>query len=187
MGPIHRISEILPERPEYQQKQTYIKLYRQGEIGKYPQGSIAYQWNTAIFSGFNVGATLENVETSAPVRSKILTLNADTKNITLPTGYNTTIASQYDVGVSHVYIQTNRYIQGMDLTAEDVEVYLGWQTNTHSGVNLCQVTKQYSLIDTDDLVVIDWEVDQNLINNCSGNFLFEISIKQVEELPNNKF
>jgi hypothetical protein len=68
------------------------------------EATIKYQWNTAIFSGFNIGATLENVETSMPVRSKILTLNPDTKNIILPTGYNTTIASQYDIGTTHVYL-----------------------------------------------------------------------------------
>jgi hypothetical protein len=39
-----------------------------------------------------------------PVRSKILTLNIDTKNIILPAGYNTTIASNWDIGTVDVYI-----------------------------------------------------------------------------------
>lgn len=145
------------------------------------EATIKYQWNTAIFSGFNIGATLENVETSMPVRSKILTLNPDTKNIMLPAGYNTTIASQYDIGTTHVYLQAPRYIHNMDLFDSSVGVYCGWHLPESCGIDRCQVSKQYSLIETDDLVLITWNVDQDLITNCSGNFSFELSVKQFNK------
>lgn len=154
--------------------QCVISIYDMDEV-------IKYQWNTAIFSGFNIGATLENVETSAPVRSKILTLNIDTKNIMLPAGYNTTIASQYDIGVARVYIQAPRYIHDIDLLDDSVGIYCGWHLPESGGIDRCQVNKQYSLIETDDLVLITWNVDQDLITNCNGNFSFELSVKQFNK------
>jgi hypothetical protein len=155
--------------------------FRIMETGNTEPGAIKYQWNTAPFTSLSIGTTLENVDVKAPTKDKILTLNAQTRNITLPTGYNTTIATKGDVGTAFVYIQCPRYIAGMDLTSDGIKKYLGWSAGEFSGINECNVEKIYSEVETDDLVMLTWDVDENLTANYAGNFAFELSFKQFKK------
>jgi hypothetical protein len=47
----------------------------------------------------------------------------------------------------------------MDLLDSSVGVYCGWHLPESCGIDRCQASKQYSLIETDDLVLITWNVD----------------------------
>jgi hypothetical protein len=143
-------------------------------------GVIKYQWNTAPFTSLSIGATLDKVDIKAPAKDKILTLSTQTRNITLPAGYNTTIATQGDVGTTFVYIQCPRYIAGMDLTSDKIKKYLGWSAGEYSGINECAVEKIYSEVETDDLVILTWDVDEKLTASYAGNFSFELSFKQFK-------
>lgn len=162
----------------YESSSCKITAYKENNSSS---DTIKYQWNTAPFISLSIGATLDNVDVKVPTKDKILTLSTQTRNITLPAGYNTTIASQYDIGTTHVYIQAPRYIHNMDLLDSSVGVYCGWHLPESDGIDRCQVTKQYSLLETDDLVLITWDVDQDLITNCNGNFSFELSVKQFNQ------
>jgi hypothetical protein len=151
-------------------------------------GVIKYQWNTAPFKSLSVGETMENVDVKMPTKDKILTLNPHTRNITLPAGYNTTIATQGDVGTTEVYIQVPRYIAGMDLAggAKNLETSIRWYaTNSLYGINPCSISKIYGKAQsestaTKDWVLLTWEVDQGLINQHTGQFSFEINIREYE-------
>jgi hypothetical protein len=70
-----------------------------------------------------------------------------------------------------------RYVKEMDLLDPKVHVYCGWDCGL-TGIDECEVKKQYSLIESDDLVLVTWKVGQQLINNADGAFSFEISIKE---------
>ena len=59
------------------------------------QGLTAFSWNTAKFSGLNVGETVNYIGVgSFPAKDEILIINTDTKNITAPSGYNNTIENR---------------------------------------------------------------------------------------------
>lgn len=146
-------------------------------------GVIKYQWNTAPFKSLSVGETMENVDVKIPTTDKILTLNPYTRNITLPVGYNTTIAMQGDVGTTEVYIQAPRYIAGIDLCSQNTKVYINWTISTYENPDLCEVKELYSQVEKDDLALILWKPHQTLINN-SGQFSFEISIKEFDDVRN---
>jgi hypothetical protein len=146
-------------------------------------GVIKYQWNTAPFKSLSVGETMENVDVKIPTEDKILTLNPHTRSITLPAGYNTTIAMQGDIGTTEVYIQAPRYIAGMDLCNNNTKVFANWSISTYSNPDLCEIKQIYSQVEKDDLVLILWKPHQNLINN-SGQFSFEISIKEFDNVDN---
>jgi hypothetical protein len=140
---------------------------------------IKYQWNTAPFRSLLVGETLENVDVKAPEKNKILTLNTNTRKITLPSGYNTTIATQGDVGITEVYIETSRYIGGMDLLDEKVNTIIRWEDSqgvVHS--ENCATSKMYSIIEEDDLVLITWRPSPALINHYAGMFSFYVLINK---------
>jgi hypothetical protein len=159
----------------YETSSCKITAYKEN---KGSSDTIKYQWNTAPFTSLSIGATLDNVDVKAPTKDKILTLNTQTRNITLPVGYNTTIATQGDVGTAFVYIQCPRYIAGLDLTNIEVKKYLGWSAGEKSGINECSITKIYSEVEKDDLVMLTWDVDENLTCDYAGNFSFELSFKK---------
>ena len=140
---------------------------------------IKYQWNTAPFTSLSIGTTMENVDVKTPTKDKILILNPQTRNITLPAGYNSVVAIKGDVGMSEIFIQAPRYINTLDLT--DVNVYINWYVNEElSGRNKCRVEDVYSENTTDNLVIIHWQIDPKLTTECVGEFSFSCVIEEHE-------
>ena len=85
----------------------------------------------------------------------------------MPIGYNMIIGMQGDVGTTEVYIQAPRYIVGIDLLANNTESCIGWRIDENNcGIDKCIVEKLYSEVEADDLVLLTWKLDQDLINHC---------------------
>jgi hypothetical protein len=84
------------------------------------------------------------------------------------------------VGITEVYIETSRYIGGMDLLDEQVNTIVQWKDSeeiVHSEED-CTVSKIYSIVEEDDLVLITWHPSPALINHHTGTFGFYVLINK---------
>ena len=89
-----------------------------------------YSWNTATYKGFSIGeafteATQSFDDMSFPPQNKILNIITDTKQITMPSGYNNIIANYGDKGTK-VYFSADSNINGVNIMSDavDVSIYI---------------------------------------------------------------
>jgi hypothetical protein len=97
------------------------------EIYDSKDGYKAFSWNTPPFSGLSVGKTIDSVGTTLPPKNEILTIDKDTKNIFAPAGYNNTICTYGEIGVTEVYFLVDRYIgknDAIDVLEDKVRIYV---------------------------------------------------------------
>lgn len=155
-------------------------------------GKMAYSWNTSVFSGLKVGASLDSVgylinnesDEYIPAKNEILTINTETRAITAPIGYNATFCNYGDIGTSVIYFQVKRYIRGIDLLDENTSFRMFWKitnlTNTESSTithNLYAM--ELSNRDSEGMVNIIWKPSEALTNNgvfYSGKVVIELEI-----------
>lgn len=151
------------------------------------QGRVAFQWNTASFSGLSVGATDVNVGFFEPAENEVLTINEETKTIIAPLGYNNIIGNYGDIGVSTVYFRTKRKIRGIDLLGDGkvvLRINLNGKIYVEKTENL--EIKPYSaqVDDYEGLVYITWSVPKEITNNdqlYSGSFSIEIGFETQDQ------
>lgn len=110
---------------------------------------VAFSWNTAKYAGLTIGGSLESVGFNFPPKDEILVIDRDTKSIVAPTGYNNTICTYGDVGMTEVYFLVNRYLgknRELDVMSSNITVYV--TMNGFAGKD-----------DTDDIVKTNYTVE----------------------------
>lgn len=110
---------------------------------------VAFSWNTAKYAGLTIGGSLESVGFNFPPKDEILVIDRDTKNIVAPVGYNNTICTYGDVGMTEVYFLVNRYLgknRELDVMNSNITIYV--TMNGFAGKD-----------DTDDIVKTNYTVE----------------------------
>lgn len=150
---------------------------------------IAFQWNTASFSGLVVAAIAADVGFSEPAENEVLFINEETRRIVAPQGYNNTVCNYGDIDVSKIYFRTKRKIKGIDLLGANTiakircnlngDIYV-YDTN---GENLKITPYTIEVDEIDGLVNITWQVPMEITNNkqnYAGSFSIEVDFETDE-------
>ena len=148
-------------------------------------GSIGFAWNTATLSSLTVAETMNSVSYNFPPRDEILTIDADTRQIIAPIGYNNIAAYQGDVGINKVYFLIKRYIKGIDILTS--YVYLQYKTED-VGENTQRTTLEekqlYSPEITDrnqeGMVLLTWNMpdgEGELVQTYNGTLQISLKIE----------
>ena len=151
---------------------------------------IAFAWNTAKYIGLSIGKTIESVNFAFPPKDEILIIDKDTKNIIAPAGYNNTICTYGDIGVSEVYFLVNRYLgKNNDInvlnSTTSIYVVINGRRGVCTSENESLVVKQLYTEEIDDrnnegLVLIRWKVPNGITagNNGPGTFSIMLGFEQ---------
>lgn len=146
---------------------------------------IAYSWNTALYTGLSIGASIATVGHTFPAKSDILIIDKETKNIVAPSGYNSTICVLGDVGTVHVYFLVNRFLGSdgsFDILGEGIEPAMYIIANNErrkdtSCLELKTYTEELEDRSREGLVFIDWAVPSELTSGALNANDFEIAIE----------
>lgn len=156
--------------------QITISFYDKDSSGK-----VAFQWNTASFSGLSVVATDQGVGFFEPAENEILFISEETRRIIAPQGYNNVVGNYGDIGVSNVYFRTKRKIKGIDLLDNNTVTKIRCNLNGDVVVYELEVTPYSTQIDeTDGLVNIIWKVPSEITandQNYAGPFSIEVDFE----------
>lgn len=138
---------------------------------------VAFAWNTAKYTGLSIGKTIESVNFAFPPKDEILIIDKDTKNIIAPAGYNNTICTYGDVGMTEVYFLINRYLgkkREIDILNEaGIEIYVTMGNAFGSDRSTNRITKRLYTEEIADrekegLVLITWKVPEGITAGPNG-------------------
>ena len=170
-------------------------------------GLIAFSWNTPAFRGFSVGNTAnqiadidDKINDNLPASNEILVVNTETRQIEAPVNWNPVVASYGDIGLSKVFFEINQHIRGLDITKDDVKIYVGvafisdtveYYEVVPAGADKKDYVKQMFKSETNqkaNKVLIIWDVPESVTNNnqaYAGNFSISLKIQteDAEQKP----
>lgn len=140
-------------------------------------GSLAFSWNTAVFSGFRVEKTLSQVgkipTNIAPAKNEILSINEETHSIVAPAGYNFTFSVYGSKNTAMIHFQAPAALGGMDMldgdTTVSIIVKMGNIVDTDT-ISLSNIRSSfYNTQETGNgLVEFDWLVPDWVTYNGGG-------------------
>ena len=148
---------------------------------------IAFQWNTASFSGLSVAANASDIGFFEPAENEVLFISEETRRIVAPQGYNNVVCNYGDVGVSKIYFRTKRKIRGIDLLDSNTVVKIRCNLNGDIYVyntpseNLKVTPYSTEVADVDGLVNIVWYVPAEITDNeqnYAGTFSIEVDFEE---------
>ena len=158
---------------------------------------IGFSWNTTTDSSLTVLPSHQKVGTilkvdiddeepiTLPSESEILVIDVDNRRIVAPAGYNYTFANYGDIGTSCIYFETDRYIKGIDLLANNVLITatIQFSGQTYSSSNLTRVDCYAEESKGKGKVLISWLVDSGITNNVlsyTGAITISLIIKELQ-------
>lgn len=142
---------------------------------------IAFSWNTPSFKGFSVGNTFSEVSevlmeggiSLLPSKDEILVVDINSRNIVAPPKWNPILCSYGDIGVSNLFFEINRYIQGYDLlnldsgTTVEVGYSFGNKDVEYNGaITISQFLDSLESQKSNKVLLI-WNVPPEITNNAS--------------------
>lgn len=102
-------------------------------------GKKVYSWNTASYNGLSIGKSMNSVAVGNTIPAdKILLIDADTKKIIAPVGYNNTICNYGEKGFVEVYFLIDKIIFNKFSNDPSVSIYV--KMNEYFGNDLQNVT-----------------------------------------------
>lgn len=153
-------------------------------------GSLAFSWNTAAFSGFRVEKTLSQVgkipTNISPAKNEILYIDEENHNIVAPNGYNFIVSAYGNRKTTKVYFQTTATVSGIPIidnnTKVSVIVNLQGKYGSYELPLENRVASFSSSNETGEgLVNLFWEVSDDITcntDNYVGPFSIAIRIEQ---------
>lgn len=147
---------------------------------------IAFQWNTASFSGLSVAANASDIGFFEPAENEVLFISEETRRIIAPQGYNNVVCNYGEAGVSKIYFRTKRKIRGIDLLDSNTVVKIRCNLNGDIYVyktpseNLKVAPYSTEVTDVDGLVNIVWYVPAEITDNeqnYAGTFSIEVDFE----------
>lgn len=140
-----------------------------------PKEHIVFSWNTTKYSDLTVGSTLDSVNFAFPPKDEILVIDRDTKSIVAPVGYNNTICTYGDVGMTEVYFLVNRYLgknRELDVISSNITVYVtmngfAGKDDTNDIVKT-NYTAEIADRNKEGLVLITWKIPAGVTAGPGG-------------------
>lgn len=155
-------------------------------------GSLAFSWNTAAFSGFKVEKTLSQVgkipTNIAPAKNEILYIDEENHNIVAPNGYNFIVSTFGNRKTTKVYFQTTATVGGIPIINDNTTVSVIASLNGESGtydIPSDNISPSFSTSEEtgEGLVNFVWNVPTEITcNNMEyvGEFSIAIKIEHKE-------
>lgn len=155
-------------------------------------GSLAFSWNTAAFSGFKVEKTLSQVgkipTNIAPAKNEILYIDEENHNIVAPNGYNFIVSTFGNRKTTKVYFQTTATVGGIPIIDNNTTVSVIASLNGESGTYDIPSTNIFPSFSTSEetgegLVNFVWNVPTEITCNNKeyvGEFSIAIKIEHKE-------
>lgn len=157
---------------------------------------ISFMWNTATYSGFSVATTMQSVEDYLPAKDEMLLIDAETRNIVAPSGYNNVMAYQGDKGIAKVYFTIRRIVRGIDVLGEGTKIFLYYQDKLVGTKKCSEITDQkkplfYDAADktNEGMVLLTWNVPDgpnDIVSTQYGKIPVAIQIGDGERFWNSK-
>lgn len=159
-------------------------------------GSLAFSWNTAAFSGFRVERTLSQVgkipTNISPAKNEILYIDEEKHNIVAPNGYNFIVSTFGNRKTTKVYFQTTATVGGIPIIHKDTKVsviaFLNGQKSGTYDIPSDNISPSFSTSEEtgEGLVNFVWNVPTEITcNNMEYVGEFSIAIK-IEHLVSTK-
>lgn len=131
-----------------------------------------FSWNTANYSGLQIGKSMNSVSTGNTIPTdQILIVNEDTKDIVAPLGYNNVLCNYGEKGLTKVYF----------LVSEEVFDIIG----SEPALNVCVRMNGYfgteSNIDVEDYIIkgkklVTWTVSEAVTAGAAGPGSLQIAL-----------
>lgn len=137
---------------------------------------IAFAWNTVVYTGFKIGQSVTTVTNSWsdnehywPAKDETLVIDADTRAIIAPRGFNGAVANFGDIGVSAVYFEANKKIRGIDLMDERLTVFVSIKMNNKQYRSKIEKTNIRPSTINEDRVLITWQLPDWLTSGLDSD------------------
>lgn len=148
-------------------------------------GYVAFQWNTSNCKRLTVSATMAGIEVNRPARDEVLLIDADTRRIIQPSGYNGIIANYGDIGTSKVFFRVKRYVRGIDVLDQGTIRTIRWKIgdqvqSTTEGIFIKNYSSEIDEKNNikEGLVDITWNLPEEITCNnqhYAGSFSIDLS------------
>ena len=146
---------------------------------------LVYSWNTSDCTELLVGKNITNVgeenSFNLPAPNEILLIDADTRTIVAPIGYNMTVVNYGDIGTAKVYFQIKDKIRGISLSDENTTIDVKYSYNQKSGSDTIpryNINNSFAEIaNQNGLINFVWDLPEALTNNedeYDGVFKFSL-------------
>lgn len=153
---------------------------------------IGFSWNTPSYKGFSISEGFNNVgedwtDSYLPPKNEILNIDIDTRQIILPTGYNTVVCNFGEIGMSTLYFQINRYLKNIDLK-EDANIYVSVSFGDDDSADYLIPADNIDFLfktnvgNNTEKLLLKWDIPEEITNNefyYTG--VFTIAIKVIAE------
>lgn len=145
--------------------------------------TIAYKWNSLVYSGLQVGQGMDNISVIGIPLSEVIDVNVYNRTITLPADYNTTIGIQGAYGTATLIFRINRFFNDWDFTEGDTEIQILYTIGTEqrkATPSGGRIIESLSGNIKEDWLEFYWEVPTEIFNQ-SGNFSIAIGFVSYEK------
>ena len=171
-----------------------IRIQDRTKTGSAPNityGPVAFAWNSASYSGFSIGKTIDSVNYNFPPKNEILIIDKESKNIVAPAGYNNTICNYGEVGTANVHFLINRYLgtnKNFDVLNDQTKlaIYIvinGYRLVDDKNVTIIPYSATVDSKIDEGLAFISWEVPaqiSSLYGACEFDIAIEFSVMEGE-------
>ena len=152
--------------------------------------SIAFSWNSSVYSGFTVAESLSQVKTYPtisyfPSKNEILTIQEETHNIVAPSNYNYLVANYGDLNCSSIYFEIPKTVGGIDVSRDTTTITIDILIGGHSAS--CDASDPFPLFAEGtpgiETMVFKWEIPQSITQNTAeyfGTFSIVITLDNGE-------
>jgi hypothetical protein len=147
-------------------------------------GTVVYKWNSLVYDKFKIAPGLDSVSVQGTALTKIVTVDLYTRQLSLPSEFNKTIAYVGDYGTNMITFRMDRFLNGIDFMNSQIIVKY---TAANGVEGQSKITKGPRLLEdlngneNDDLLEFDW-VLSNTLTKQSGPIEIIITLLLIREI-----
>lgn len=148
---------------------------------------IEYKWNSLEYSGLQIAQGMDNISITGIPLSDIISVDVYTRQLSLPSGFNTVIGIQGAPGATYLTFRLNRFFNNWDFTHEDTQIAVLYMMNDNEARSSSIDKATLKLIEglsgneKDDLIQFDWRLPGSIFQN-SGEIILSLAVVDINNL-----
>ena len=145
---------------------------------------IVYKWNSLEYSGLQIAQGMDNISITGIPLSDIISVDVYTRQLSLPSGFNTVIGIQGAPGATYLTFRLNRFFNNWDFTHEDTQIAVLYMMNDNEARSSSIDKATLKLIEglsgneKDDLIQFDWKLPGSIFKN-SGEIILSLAVVDI--------
>ena len=152
-----------------------ISIVLSDTIGEGNNKKVAFVWKTASYSGLIVAPAMTSVSgTDLPPMDEILIVDEESRNIIVPSGYNTTVANCGDQGISTIYFLIKSKIKGIEVDG-NLNIYYIQGEITKKASDVTYSDYYTNGQEDQEVKLVKWQLN-NELTSVSGTFAIYLSL-----------